>query len=169
MYNDFIIHLEGLEIGEHSFKYLLDKSFFESLEYSLIEDGKLDVDLILIKKQSFYNLSFKYKGYVDTICHHCGDDFKLPMLFEFETLLKHGEEELEDDGLWVVGKNCINLDVRHYLYESLCLFLPSKITHATEEDCNQELLDKLNEYSGETEIENTTDPRWDALNKLNKN
>ncbi|MFT6715835.1 MAG: hypothetical protein ACJA0Q_000464 [Saprospiraceae bacterium] len=167
MYNDFIIHLEGLEIGTHDFKFLLDNSFFDSLDYSLIDEGQLVVDLNLTKKESFYSLSFKYNGNIDSVCDHCGDDFKFPVMFEFDTLLKHGKEELEDHNIWVIDNNCVDLDVRHYLYESLCLFLPSKITHASQQDCNQELLEKLDEYSSEINNETKVDPRWDALNKLN--
>ncbi|MFT6746354.1 MAG: uncharacterized metal-binding protein YceD (DUF177 family) [Glaciecola sp.] len=167
MYNDFIIRLEGLEIGAHDFKFLLDNSFFESLNYSLIAGGQVDVALSIIKKESFYELVFKYSGYVDNVCDRCGDDFKFDVQFELDTILKHGEEELQDDGMWVVDNNCVELDLRHYLYESLCICLPSKIAHADKKDCNQDLLKKLKEYSGETESD--VDPRWDALKKLNKN
>ena len=167
MYNNFIIRLEGLEIGEHTYKFLLDNSFFESLDYSLVEGGQVDVELNLIKKESFYNLTFKYSGYIDNVCDHCGDDFKFDIQFDFDTILKHGKEELEDDGMWIVDNHCVELDVKHYLYESLCISLPSKIVHTDEKDCNQELLEKLNNYSGGAE--NEVDPRWEALNKLKKN
>lgn len=169
MYNDFTIHLEALKIGEHSFKYLLDNSFFESLDYSLITGGKLDVKLILVKRENYYDLAFHYDGFTDSVCDRCGDDFELALNFKFETLLKHGKETLEDEGIWVIDKSCVELEVKHYLYETLCLYLPSRITHSTEEECNQELLNKLIELSSGTENENKVDPRWDALNKLNKN
>jgi uncharacterized metal-binding protein YceD (DUF177 family) len=169
MYDNFIINLEGLKIGKHNFKFLLDNTFFESLEYSIIEGGNTEVELSFNKKESFYDLTFKYKGYIDNICHRCGDDFKFPISFEISTLLKHGEEEHQDEGMWIIDKNCVNLDLRHYLYESLCLLLPSKIMHKTEDDCNQDLLKKLSEYSSNVKNEKTADPRWDALNKLKKN
>jgi len=166
MYNDYTIHLEALKIGKHSFKYLLDNAFFESLDYSIITGGNLEIELEFNKRENFYELQFNYTGNVESVCDKCGDDFKLPVSFEFETILKHGKETLEDDGIWLIDKNCVDLDVTHYLYETLCLSLPSKITHKEEEDCNQELLDKLNDLSGGGESENKVDPRWDALNKL---
>ena len=86
MYNDFIIRLEGLEIGDHDFKFLLDNSFFESLEYSLVEGGQVDVTLVFTKKESFHELTFEYNGYIDSVCDHCGDDFKFNIQFEFDTI-----------------------------------------------------------------------------------
>lgn len=166
MHNDFIIHLEGLEIGEHSFNYLLDNSFFESLDYSLIDDGEVKVDLLFKKNERFFELTFSYVGSIKQVCDRCGDDFDFPIKQEINTLLKFGDEELEDDGIWVITRASADLDIRHYLYESLCLLLPSKITHLTEDECNQELLEKLNEYSAQAETKEVVDPRWDALNKL---
>jgi uncharacterized metal-binding protein YceD (DUF177 family) len=148
---------------------MLDNAFFESLDYSLISGGKVEIMMALNKKESFYQLDFSYQGYVNQTCDRCGDDFELPMSFKFDTLLKHGPEAMEDENLWVVGQDCVNLDLHHYLYESLCLFLPTKVTHKKESDCNQELLKKLEDLSNNTENKNNTDPRWDALNKLNKN
>ncbi len=169
MYDHFIIHLEGLKIGIHDFEFMLDNTFFESLEYSLIAGGELKVIMVLDKKENFYGLTFSYQGYVNQTCDRCGDDFQLPISFKFDTLLKHGPEAIEDQDLWVVDQDCVNLDLQHYLYESLCLFLPKKVTHENKSECNQELLMKLDDLSNKTEDKNNTDPRWDALNKLNKN
>ena len=44
----------------------------------------------------------------------------------------------------------------------IVLAIPNKRVHESEEDCNQDVLDELDDYESEEE----TDPRWDALKNL---
>jgi hypothetical protein len=52
MISPYTIPFVGLKIGQHLFEFALDKTFFESLPYSLVDDGKLVVKLNLEKKET---------------------------------------------------------------------------------------------------------------------
>jgi len=166
MFNDFDIHLEALKIGEHKFKFLLDKTFFESKEYSLIETGNLTVELKFVKKERLSELFFSYDGTVNLHCDTCGGKFDYPIDFSDETILKYGEENYIDDGVWVIDNSTKELDIAQYLYESLCLEVPKKVSHedSLDEECDKEVLEKLADLSQANN--NKIDPRWDALSKL---
>jgi uncharacterized metal-binding protein YceD (DUF177 family) len=45
----------------------------------------------------------------------------------------------------------------------IILNLPNKRTHKSPDECNQEVLEKLNEINSP---EDDIDPRWEALKKL---
>ena len=172
MYNNFSIHLEGLKAGEHKYKFLLDNTFFSTLEYSLIETGNIVIDLVLFKKDRIHDLSLDFNGHIDLTCDLCGEPFQHKVKFKHETVLKFGEEPEEDDGLIVVSFKKNDYEISHYLYETLCLSLPAKSIHPIKKgisDCNPEVLKKLKDYTANNEEKKEIDPRWEALNKLNKN
>lgn len=172
MYNNFSIHLEGLKEGEHKYRFLLDNTFFNSLEYSLIETGNIEVDLILVKKDPIHDLNLEFNGYVDLICDRCGETYQHKIKFTSETVLKFGTEPYEDDDLIVVSFKNNDYDISHYLYETLCLALPTKSIHPVVKGvstCDPAALKKLNDYAVDSEENKVIDPRWEALNKLNKN
>lgn len=171
MYDDFIIHLESLKSGEHSFKFLLDKTFFESIEYSIITTGKVEVNLNLLKKERLCELLFDFNGFINLDCDRCADAFSFPVSFKNETILKYGSEAFIDEGIWTVENSTKELDVKHFLYETLSLAISSKVTHEdADENCDPVVIEKLNSYSKAYSDDNneseSTDPRWDALNKL---
>jgi uncharacterized metal-binding protein YceD (DUF177 family) len=171
MENDFYINLEGLKEGNHEFQYQLNKTFFQSIDYAEIENGNFNVGLRLNKSSRHFELKFTFKGEVEVICDHCADEFLHPMLFFTETIIRFGEEEYEDDDLIVLEKNNPVFDVKHYIYESIFINLPLKLVHPSingVSGCNPETLKKLEELKQNKENEKESDPRWDALKKLNK-
>ncbi|MFT5054495.1 MAG: hypothetical protein ACI97X_001521, partial [Oceanospirillaceae bacterium] len=62
------VRLSGLSTGEHSFKYKLGQAFFSSFESELLEKGEVDVDLILLKKETHYELTFDFSGWIASSC-----------------------------------------------------------------------------------------------------
>ncbi len=52
MHNEFLIPFVGLKIGKHLFDFEVGNSFFESMEYSIIEQGNVKVTLELDKYTS---------------------------------------------------------------------------------------------------------------------
>ena len=110
---------------------------------------------------------FDYNGYIELNCDRCGEEFDFPLNFEDETILKYGEESFIDEGVWVIESTAKDLDVKHFLYESICLSIPGKVTHDDSDDknCDENMLNKLENFSDNND--NTeVDPRWAALNKL---
>jgi uncharacterized metal-binding protein YceD (DUF177 family) len=76
-----------------------------------------------------------------------------------------------DDNIWQLHEKAYELDLTHFLYETIELALPTQLIHPDDENgnptCNPEMLQKLAELAPKEEQQTTeTDPRWDALKNL---
>ena len=49
---EFIIPFIGLKLGEHSFDFKINKTFFEYFEYEDFNNSEIDLDVLLIKKNT---------------------------------------------------------------------------------------------------------------------
>jgi len=61
----------------------------------------------------------------------------------------------------VIPRTESNLDISGYIYEYINLLLPIKKSHQHIEDCDQKMIEKIENHEKQN-----TDPRWDALKKL---
>lgn len=166
---------QGLSEGVHDFDIDVDNSFFESLEYSEIKKGNLKVKIILHKKSTFLELDFQITGNVELLCDRCLDEYNQAIEYDGKLFVKFSE--MEED----LAENIIclslaehELDISHYIYESINLSIPIKRVHPEDENgevtCNPEMLKKLDNYkiNEPTEDENI-DPRWNDLKNLKAN
>lgn len=159
---DFILPFKGLGTGNHRFKFKIDNTFFESFEYFESEKGSIQVDLDLIKETNMLDLHFKLEGNVSLACDRCLENFDLPVKGEFRLIVKFGEEYLEEsDEVIVIPSNESRLDLRQYLFEYINLMLPIQRVHKNQDECNQQVIEKLENYSRPQ-----TDPRWEALKNM---
>ena len=78
---DFIIPIIGLKLGEYSYQFNVDRQFFKEFDNTDIEEGCLQVDLILTKRSNHMELIFRVKGTVNCLCDRCGGDLKLPLTY----------------------------------------------------------------------------------------
>ncbi len=164
---EFIIPFFGLKEGIHKFKFNIDRSFFEAFESSLIEDAEIEIKLELEKTSSMLVLDFKAKGKTAVPCDRCGDDFTLPIKAKERVYVKFGDETYDQtDDILVLSHETHEIDVSHLIYEFLVLSLPNKRVHTKKSDCNQEAIERLEQFKIKEEEIKTTDPRWDALKKL---
>ncbi|MCG3167872.1 MAG: hypothetical protein POELPBGB_03671 [Bacteroidia bacterium] len=164
--NQFTIQFSGLKPGIHDFEFEIDKKFFESIEYSEIQDGKLHVALALNKHTNMLVLDFVIAGEVNVPCDRCGEDFLLPLTAKERLIVKFGDEtaEVAEDVL-VISRNESEINVAHFIYEYIILALPHKRVHP-EGKCNKEVLKKLKKLEDETTKNKNTDPRWDGLKNI---
>ncbi len=170
----YTIQFVGLKEGEHTFKYDIDKSFFDHFEYEDFNEVSVVIDLIFIKKSTLLQLNFKASGSVNVDCDVTNEPYDEVIEDEFELVVKFGEDYNDDnDEILVIPHGEYELNVAHYIYELVVLALPNKRVHPGVEDgtLKSEILDKLNEMSissdqKETEKNIDTDPRWDSLKKL---
>ena len=165
---EYRIPFEGLKPGKHSFRFKLTKEFFESFPFSQLEDAEIVADIELDKQTSMMVFHFNLHGELNTVCDRCGDEMKMPIDSTHRLIVKFGDEPGEyDDEILVIAHNEHEVDLTQFLYEFSHLGIPLKITHESEEECNQEVIDKLDEM--EEEEEEKTDPRWDKLKGIGNN
>ncbi len=172
---EFRLRLAGVADGKHSFSIVCDKTFFELAELSQLQDGQLDLQIEMLKTEKMLDLRFHFEGDVVTTCDRCLDDITINLNFD-ETLIvnlvSHPEEDFEnDENIWMIDENAYDLDIFHFVYESIMLALPQVIMHSDDEEgnstCNAEVLKRLEELSGtQNEDSEEIDPRWEALKNL---
>ncbi len=160
---EFIIPFFGLKTGKHEFNFKIDQAFFEAFESNLLEKPNINVMLELEVTPSMLVLNFSAQGTAVFPCDRCGDDFELPLAASERVIVKFGDETYDQtDEIIMLSHETHEIDVSQRIYEMIVLSIPNKRVHESEEDCNQDVLDELDDYESEEE----TDPRWDALKKL---
>jgi uncharacterized metal-binding protein YceD (DUF177 family) len=165
---------QGLSEGVHEFDFDVDNSFFENLEYSEIKKGDLKAHVVLQKKSTFLELDFQINGYLELVCDRCLDEYMQPIDFEGKLFVKFSEqgEDLADDVI-CLSPSEHELDIAHYLYESINLSIPLKRVHPDNEQgestCNPEMIKRLENFKIDEPADDTIDPRWEDLRNLMAN
>ena len=166
--SDFQISFSGLKLGAHRFDFQIEDSFFKLYDYAEIDSGQINAIILLQKKSNLLELEFQVKGNVTLACDTCTEDYTQSIESNFKQIVKFSDvTELEEtDEIIILPTNEHSLNVAHQLYEFIHLSLPSRRTHLDEADCNQEILEKLEELAFQEPEE--IDPRWSALQSLKK-
>ena len=165
----YAIRISGLGEGDHDFSFELDREFFVLFEHPEINNGDVHADVILEKKTGIFALHFSLKGKVEVMCDRCLEKFMTEISSTQTIFIKMGEEPGEiDDDVLIILRDDHEIDVGQYLYEFIMLALPYQKVHPDDSDgnstCNPEMIEMLDAHrSKETEKNDDTDPRWDAL------
>ncbi len=166
---DFIIPIVGLKLGDHPYQFQVNGQFFDEFDNTELQNGNLDVDLVLTKRSNLMELVFRVNGQIESLCDRCGGELKLPLQHEEMRIVKFSQEDYTDtDEIFILGKDEHEIDVSHMIYETIALGLPSRRAHDKSLNgqlCDQEVLEKLSEYQDKEES-NDVDDRWSALKKL---
>ncbi len=171
MKSQFEIPFVGLKIGHHDFEFDIDKSFFEKIPYSLIDNGRLMVNLELEKKETMLIAQFEVSGFIDVTCARCNEEMEEYIEGELVLYYKFGLEDEEDENLIVISPDAYFIDVTQPIYELITVSMPSRSVH-DEEDCNPEmvnLIERFGSNQGDNKPDSDDDdidPRWAALKNL---
>lgn len=163
------VRLSGLSTGEHSFKFKLGQAFFSSFESDLLENGEVGVNLIMLKKETHYELTFQLSGWVASSCDRCLVDFRHPISSTNKLFAKLGEEcqELSDE-MVMIPRSEHELDAGQWVFEFILMAVPMKkvACEIMNDDsiCDEVVIAKTEEENAEKD-----NPIWDALKGLNKN
>lgn len=170
----FKLRLSGVEDGTYCYSVVCDKAFIELAELTDLKDANLNLQIEMVKTDKLVVENCHFNGEVVALCDRCLLPVSIPMDFDSRLLVKlvpqveEGEND-DDDDIWVLEENTYELDIFHFVYESIMLAIPIRIVHEDDEDgnstCDPKVMETLNNMSASTE-ESTTDPRWDALKNL---
>ncbi len=169
------IEFKGLQEGLHDFEFEADDKFFAHFEESLIDNGKVTVKVIFEKRSSFMKLHFNITGWLGLTCDRCLELYQQPIKNETEIFVKFGEKEFDDgDSVFWVNPEEHHINLAHIIYEYVSLSIPLRHVHPKnidgKRDCNREMIKKLKNYMHpESKTDTLTDPRWDALRRLENN
>lgn len=180
---EYVIPFTGLKLGKHIFEFVLSDEFFESFEYSIVEGGKVQVEFELEKKETMMIGTFDLEGTVKAACDRCNDPCDVHVSGSYKIYYKFDNEPSDDETLVIVYPDEVEIDISEQLLEFVTVSLPARVLHEDEEDCNEEMIDLLDDYvinaddsdedEDESEVDDEndeiTDPRWDALRGLKNN
>lgn len=159
---EYTISFAGLNSGKHDFSFSAGKSFFESFAYGEIKNGDIKVNLCLFKESNMMRLEFGFSGYANIQCDRCADMFDLNVKGSNRQIVKFDIQKTEaNEEIFIVESSESEIDLSHYIYESIHLLLPQKRLHPGGK-CNKTAVRKLAELTGEKKFKNG-DPRWAAL------
>jgi uncharacterized protein len=173
---DFDIDIFKLSNQKHDYEYVIDSSFFEGFENSIVEKGNLKVNLRLDKSETFIQANFHIAGNVELTCDRSLEKYDFLLDQDNKLIFKYAEEFNEiSDEILTIPKELQQLNMAQYIYEFIGLAIPMKklhpkfVTDDDQEDAETILIYTTGaEKAGEEEKEEI-DPRWDILNKLKKN
>ena len=171
---EFLIPFIGLKLGKHHFEYQISNAFFEIFDYHEFQNSDIKVNVVLEKKSTMLELSFKHKGTVNVPCDMTNEDFDLPIKGKMNLIVRFDEVYNNDnEELLILPHGEFQIDVSQYIYEMIVLSVPLRRIHPGIKDgsLNTEALRKLNELTvkeqkEENKEEENIDPRWDKLKKL---
>jgi uncharacterized metal-binding protein YceD (DUF177 family) len=133
-----------------------------------VKDGNVNILVDFDKKTTMLELHFEISGTVKVMCDLCTDEFDLPIEYSDRLIYKFGDESYDNtDEIIVIGHAEHEINIAQPLYEFINLAIPPRRVHP-EGECNQEMIDKLNEYRAKKD-DDSTDPRWDALRNIKLN
>ncbi|MDX1314350.1 MAG: DUF177 domain-containing protein [Eudoraea sp.] len=165
----FTIPITGLKEGRHLYDFEVDKDFFADFEESEINDGRLKVNAVLVKRSAHMELELLVSGEALIICDRCLEEYWEEIESTQKLLVKFGEDwEEVDDEVLTIPHGESRLDLSQFIYEFAHLALPMQRFHPESESgestCNPVMLERLEEHT--TEKEDNIDPRWKELGKL---
>ena len=172
--DEFKVQFSGLPNGVHHFNYEIESKFFEEIDSPLITDGSLKVEATMHKMTNMLSFDFKANGLIDVECDRCLAAGKLPI--EGETIkfmvVKFDDSELEidNDELVILPVSESEINLSSYIFEFINTLKPLSIIpceiDGNTKQCNQDVLEKLNQVKIKTDQKDVIDPRWAALQAL---
>ncbi|MDO4759139.1 MAG: DUF177 domain-containing protein [Rikenellaceae bacterium] len=138
--NDYKIAFRGLKNGTHTFEIAIDDKLFEAFENADVQGGTGRAEVAMDRSETQLVCDVKIEADVVVPCDRCLEPCHLPIRYEGRLVVKFSEEELEYDGevLWLFPGES-EVDLSHYIYESIILALPYQRVHA-EGDCDPTML-----------------------------
>ena len=167
---DFDIGIFKLKNGLHHYHFLVDEVFFECFENSPVKKARSEVELGLVKTDTFIKLSFDISGNIELTCDRSLKTFDHPVKLKKELILKFGEEDKElSDEISLISWNTEYINVAQFIFEFIGLATPMRKIHP-------ELRDQINMeediiYSTviEDDMKTEIDPRWSVLRNIKDN
>jgi len=172
--NEYLIPFIGLKLGKHQFEFHIKKTFFDKFDYHEYEDCDIKVNVVLEKKSTLLELSFKHKGTVQVPCDLTNELFDLPIKGKIKLIVNFGEKFNNDnEELLILPHGEFQIDIAQYIYEMIVLSVPLKRIHpgikegTLKPEIVQNLLQLSNkEQKKEEQKKENIDPRWDKLKQL---
>lgn len=174
---EYLIPFVGLKLGKHKFEYQINNAFFEIFDYNEFQNSDIKVSVVLEKKSTMLEISFKHVGTINVPCDLTSEDFDMPIKGSMKLIVRFGDAfNNENEELLILPFGEFEIDVSQYIYETIVLSVPLRRVHPGIKDgsLKTEALTKLKELTikeqkkenKKEDKEENIDPRWDKLKQL---
>lgn len=173
LYQDIIIPVKGLPLGESTFRFEIGEPFFQAFENSQIKDADCSVKVVVMRHQTLLEVTCQVGGFVVVECDRCLEDLTLKVDIEPHLTVGFGAVDVDDDGgdddVLVIDRSESELNLNQFVYDYICLGLPLVKVHP-EGKCNPEMLRYITESEGtDTGPEGETSRPFEGLKDLLEN
>ena len=174
MYQDIVIPIKGLPLGESSFRFEIGEPFFQAFENSLIKDADCSVKVRVVRHQTLLDIVCEIVGFVVVECDRCLEDLTLKVDIDPHLTVGFGTVDVDDaeeagDDVLVIDSAESELNLNQFVYDYICLALPLVKVHP-EGKCNPEMLRYISDNEGgETTADSDVARPFEGLKELLKN
>ena len=170
---EFSIPFSVLKQGRHKFEYTIENTFLKSFGYDEFNEVKVNIEVILNVMSTVMELEIVSRGVVNIDCDLTSEPYNQNVDSSMELVVKFGDEynDEDDDGILIIPHRKNQINVAQYIYEMLVFAVPIKRVHPGVLDgtLESDAIKKLEELRPKEikEDKEESDPRWDALKKIN--
>jgi uncharacterized metal-binding protein YceD (DUF177 family) len=170
----YAIEIPKLRPGVNMDEFHVDSAFFQEFEYSLIQEGEVDIQAEITKSETHLDANFHFTGHINLECDRCLEiyphqiDFQIRIIFAYDESL-----EFDTDEVLLIEREDPVIYLANDFYDFISLQIPlRKVPEPEVHVCPPEVLAYLDgSYEGEweddsAEEEGEIDPRWEALKKF---
>ena len=143
----FSVPYLGLQNGEHEFLFDINNSFFKAFESELKVNESFGVKLYLDKRHDMSDAEFTFSGNLWVVCHRCLSPFSIPIDGSFVLRIKFGEVDNNEDEVLFISEETSVVNFAQIIYEYIVLTLPLVTMHENIDDCDQDIINKMNSKS----------------------
>ncbi len=162
---EFKIPYLGLKDGQHHFDFEIGETFFNAFEESLATACNIKMQVVLDKKPNMVVCDFDFEGTVVLPCDRCGADMEADLSGEDKIIYKFDDTPtMDDESLVLLPPSEGEINLAPQIYEIVQVRIPIRSVHENIEDCDPEVIKKLNELKPKV----NHNPQWDELLKLKK-
>lgn len=172
-YQDIVIPIKGLPLGESTFRFEIGDPFFQAFENSLIKEADCSVKVRVVRHQTLLDIVCEIVGFVVVECDRCLEDLTLKVDIDPHLTVGFGTVDVGDagaeDDVLVVDHTESELNLNQFVYDYVCLGLPLVKVHP-EGKCNPEMLRYISDNEGsETTADGEVSRPFEGLKELLKN
>lgn len=139
----YVIACKGLKNGNYDFEFKVGSELFSIEQSDDIRGGEFDVKVLMRKSGSMAELETAIAGYAVVECDRCLEECRIPVEYEGTLAVRFSDGEPDYDGeVLQVPASEGEVDLTHYIYESIVLSLPYSRVHP-EGECNPEMLARI--------------------------
>lgn len=173
----YSVDVPKLRLGLNEDSFAVDSSFFANFEFSPIHEGNLKVDMVIDRSTTHLDAKFQFVGEIMIECDRCLEPYPYPVEFETRIVFSFDEElEFDTDEVVLIDPATPVLFLAQDFYDFIVLQIPlRRVPEPSVHICAPQVLDLLGlnpdgspkeVVEGDSEDEDETDPRWQALKKL---